>query len=54
VTETYAAFRFGIETIHALRYLCLHRAGVLVRPDGYPTLDVGRSPCGWTRTASAG
>jgi hypothetical protein len=36
--------RFRFETIHTLRYLCLHRAGVIVRPDGYATLDVGRSP----------
>ena len=35
---------FHFETIHTLRYLCLHRAGVIVRPDGYATLDVGRSP----------
>ena len=32
---------FGFETIHALRYLCFGRAGVLVYPDGYATLDVG-------------
>jgi hypothetical protein len=36
--------RFRFETIHTLRYRCLHRAGVLIRPDGYATLDVGRSP----------
>ena len=36
--------RFRFETIHTLRYLCLHRAGVLVRPDGYATLDVGPAP----------
>jgi len=36
--------RFRFETIHTLRYLCLHRAGVIVHPDGYATLDVGRSP----------
>ncbi len=35
--------RFRFETIHTLRYLCLQRAGVIVRPDGYATLDVGRS-----------
>jgi hypothetical protein len=29
---------FRFETIHTLRYLCLHRAGVIVRPDGYATL----------------
>jgi hypothetical protein len=37
-----ALYRF--EAIHTLRYLCLHRAGALVRPDGYPILDVGRAP----------
>jgi hypothetical protein len=35
---------FRFETIHTLRALCLQRAGVIVRPDGYATLDVGRSP----------
>jgi hypothetical protein len=35
---------YRFEAIHSLRYLCLHRAGALVRPDGYPTLDVGCSP----------
>jgi hypothetical protein len=35
---------FRFETIHTLRYLCLHRAGVIVRPDGYATLDVGPAP----------
>jgi hypothetical protein len=35
---------FRFETIHSLRYLCLHRAGVIVRPDGYATLDVGSAP----------
>jgi hypothetical protein len=35
---------FRFETIHTLRYLCLHRAGVIVRPDGYATLDVGPTP----------
>jgi hypothetical protein len=35
---------FRFETIHTLRYLCLQRAGVIVRPDGYATLDVGASP----------
>jgi hypothetical protein len=29
---------------HTLRYLCLHRADVIVRPDGYATLDVGPTP----------
>lgn len=32
------------ETIHTLRALCLQRAGIILRPSGYPTLDVGRSP----------
>ncbi len=36
--------RFRFEAIHTLRYLCLHRAGVIVRPDGYATLDVGPAP----------
>jgi hypothetical protein len=35
---------FRFETIHTLRGLCLQRAGVIVRPDGYATLDVGCSP----------
>jgi hypothetical protein len=35
---------YRFEAIHSLRYLCLHRAGTLVRPDGYPTLDVGCAP----------
>lgn len=29
------------DSIHTLRYQCLHRAGLLLRPGGYPTLDVG-------------
>jgi hypothetical protein len=36
-----AIYRF--ETIHTLRALCLQRAGLLLRPSGYATLDVGRS-----------
>jgi hypothetical protein len=36
-----ALYRY--ETIHTLRYLYLHRAGVITRPDGYATLDVGCS-----------
>ena len=36
--------RFRFETIHTLRYLCFHRAGVIVRPGGYATLDVGPAP----------
>ena len=37
-----ALFRF--ETIHTLRALCFQRAGVLVQPQGYATLDVGPAP----------
>jgi predicted pyridoxine 5'-phosphate oxidase superfamily flavin-nucleotide-binding protein len=37
-----SVFRF--ETIHTLRYLCFGRAGVLLYPDGYATLDVGPTP----------
>ena len=29
------------ESIHTLRYQCLHRAGLLIRPQGRWTLDVG-------------
>ena len=35
---------YGFETIETLRYQCLHRAGLLVRPEGRSTLDVGTSP----------
>jgi len=35
---------FAFETIHTLRYLCFARAGVLLYPDGYATLDVGPAP----------
>jgi hypothetical protein len=35
---------FRFESIHTLRYVCLHRAAVIVRPDGYATLDVGPTP----------
>jgi len=35
---------FRFETIHTLRYLCFARAGVLLYPDGYATLDVGPAP----------
>jgi hypothetical protein len=35
---------FRFETVHTLRYLCLQRARVIVRPDGYATLDVGSAP----------
>jgi hypothetical protein len=31
------------ETIHTLRYLYLHRAGLVVYPNGRPTLDIGSS-----------
>ncbi len=37
-----ALYRF--ESIHTLRYQYLHRAGVIVHPDGRPILDVGCSP----------
>jgi hypothetical protein len=32
------------DSIHTLRYQCLHRAGLLLCPGGYPTLDVGTTP----------
>jgi len=35
---------YRFETIQTLRFVCLQRAGVITRPDGYATLDVGRSP----------
>ena len=35
---------YRFETIHTLRYVCLQRAGLLLRPDGYATLDVGGAP----------
>jgi hypothetical protein len=35
---------FAFETIHTLRALCFQRAGLLARPQGRPTLDVGASP----------
>ena len=35
---------YRFESIQTLRYVCLQRAGVIVRPDGYATLDVGCSP----------
>lgn len=34
---------YCFESIHTVRYLYLHRAGVLLHPDGRPTLDVGCS-----------
>jgi hypothetical protein len=36
--------RFVFKTIQTLRYQWINRAGMLVFPDGYPTLDVGRNP----------
>ena len=33
--------RYRFQTIHTLRYQCLQRAGLLVRPAGRATLDVG-------------
>lgn len=35
---------FRFETIPTLRYLCFGRAGVLLYPNGYATLDVGPAP----------
>jgi hypothetical protein len=35
---------YAFETIHTLRYLLLHRAGLLTCPDGRAILDVGSSP----------
>ncbi len=35
---------YRFETIQTLRYQYFHRAGVIVRPQGYPILDIGRSP----------
>jgi hypothetical protein len=35
---------YRFETIQTLRFVCLQRAGVITRPGGYATLDVGRSP----------
>lgn len=34
---------YAFESIHTLRYLFVHRAGLITRPDGRATLDVGRS-----------
>ena len=42
----YAARRrplFAFQAIHTLRYEVLHRAGLVVHPDGHPTLEVGTS-----------
>ena len=36
--------RYTLETIHTMRYKWINRAGTVVHPDGYPTLDVGRNP----------
>lgn len=35
--------RYPLETIQTLRYKWLNRAGILLHPDGYATLDVGNS-----------
>lgn len=35
---------FRFETIHTLRFRCLNRAGILIEPNGRPTLDVGTVP----------
>lgn len=35
---------YSFETIETLRYQCLQRAGLLVRPEGRCTLDVGTTP----------
>ncbi len=35
---------YRFESIQTLRYQYFHRAGVIVRPQGYPILDVGCSP----------
>ena len=35
--------RYALEAIQTLRYKWINRAGVLVHPDGHPTLDVGSS-----------
>jgi len=35
---------YRFESIHTLRYECFHRAGIVVHPNGYPTLDVGSAP----------
>jgi hypothetical protein len=32
---------YRLETIQTLRYKWINRAGVVVHPDGHPTLDVG-------------
>lgn len=36
--------RYTLQAIQTLRYKWINRAGVLVYPAGYPTLDVGSSP----------
>jgi hypothetical protein len=36
--------RFVFPTIQTLRYQWINRAGMLLFPDGYPTLDVGGNP----------
>ncbi len=35
--------RYELESIHTLRYKWINRAGILVQPDGYATLDVGNA-----------
>lgn len=40
--KRWCLYRF--EQIQTLRYLFLHRAGLILRPDGRATLDVGSSP----------
>ena len=32
---------FGLESIQTLRYKWINRAGIVVHPSGYATLDVG-------------
>lgn len=36
--------RYALEAIHTLRYKWINRAGVIIHPAGYPTLDIGNSP----------
>jgi hypothetical protein len=36
--------RLAFESIHTLRALCFQRAGLLCRPGGAATLDVGDAP----------
>ena len=39
--------RYGLESIQTMRYKWINRAGLLLHPDGYATLDVG--DCAETR-----